>query len=280
MDAFVAADSTTLSLGQIPKLSGHPANSLPPGDPDKKRNSTRRNEEERETFSPVISAAPSYGYASPSDSALAREGVETTASATCSLREALLGADAFSGFLSPANDDPLGPPSECPNVTLPADCPASALLHAASFVYPDSPYEGSSGSEGAIDWEFGLTNYGVSSVSSLDTIGDFILASGDLDFVPTTPHSTPDNLQPGPLDATTGCLGLDLGSLHGFSDISSYMMNVFGEPSAFYESIVSQGTNEDPMGDSINLNDNGGFLGTDVCSGVGANHPSFVSTGF
>jgi len=268
VDAFVAADSTTFSRGQIQMLNAHHANTPPPCGPDGNKNGSQGNEEERETVSPGVSAATDYGYTSPSDSVLTREGGETTAHATCSLREALLGADAFAGFLSPASDER---PSECPNATLAIDGPASASLPAASSVYPDSPYGGSSGSEGTIDWEFDLTSYGLSSMSSLDTVGDFILTSADLDFVSTTSHSTPDDLQLGPLDATTGCLGLDLGSLPGFSDTSNYMMSIFGEPAAFCESIVS-----DPMGDSIDLNDNDGFLGTNI----GANHPSFILAGF
>lgn len=280
VDAFVAADSTAFSPGKIPKPNCHHADSLPPGDPYNKRNGSQRNEEEGDILSPGVSATTDYGYASPSDSVLTREGVETAAPTTYSLRQALLGADAFSGFLSPANDDLLGLPSECPNVTPVDGGPASALLPAASPVYPDSPCEGSPGSEGAIDWEFCLTNYGVSSMPSLDTIDDFILTSGDLDFISAASHSAPDGLQLDTLDATTGCLGLDLGLLPGFSDISSYMMNIFGGPSALYESVVSQGTGEAPMGDSINLNDDDGFLGTDVYSGVGADRPSFVSTVF
>lgn len=285
MDAFVAADSTSFSpsVGHIPKFYGHHTHNVPRGIRDERTtDSSREDREAREIFSPGVSAGTGYGYASPSDSVLTCESVETSATpTTCDPREALLGADAFVGHLSPANNDTLGFPREHLSVALTVDDPAStALLPVATSpersMYIDNLYdEGYSGSEGASDFGFDLTNYSVSVSSPLDVIDDFILTSKDLDFVSTAT----EDFELGALDPMTGYLGLDSSS-PSFSDGPDDMTRILGEHSDFYESLLTQITNQDPMGDTVNWIDCRDLLGIDVCLGAGADHSFFMLVRF
>ena len=283
MDAFVAADSTNFSpsVGYIPKFYGHRKHSVPPGIRGDCTTDSRENREAREIFPPGASTGTGYGYASPSDSVLTCGCVETATPTTCDPREALLGADAVVGHFSSANDDTLGFPCEHLSGTLTVDDPAStALLPAAASpersTYIDNLYdEGYSGSEGASDFGFDLTNYSVSVSSPLDMIDDFILASKDLDFV----SATTEDFELGALDPTTGHVGLDSSSPSS-SDGPDDMTKILGEHSALYESLLMQITNQDPMGDTVNWIDSRDLLGTDDYLGAGADHFFFVLVGF
>ena len=271
VDAFVAADSNSFSpsVGRIPKFYGHHRHSLPPDD---HAADPRGNEEARAIAPPGESAGIDGGHATPC------RNVETTNPTAYDLCEVLLGADAFTGYLSPStNEDTLGTSFDHPDVALSVhNNPGSTLLPEASptehSMHPDDSHdEAFSGSESCTDLEFTLTNYAVSSMSSpLDTIDDFLLALRDLEFIPATSCYTSKDFVPGFFDSTTGRMDLDLGSLPGFSDVSNYMTSAPGESSAFHESLHLQGKDQDPMGDSINLTDCSGLLSIDVCLGTGA----------
>lgn len=256
MDAFVAADSDSFSpsVGRIPKSYGHHRHHLPSGNTGDPAKDSRGNEEDRTIVSPGASAGTGNGNTSPT---------------TYDLREALLGADAFTGYLSPSNnEDTSGLDSDHFGVALAVDDPTSALL-------PDDPHHNEifSGSESAADLEITLANYTVSSVSSpFDTIDDFILASKDLDFISATSCDRSKDFEPGSFGST---LDSDLDSLPSFLDVSNYMTSTFGEPSAFYESLLLQATNQESVGNSIDSTDCSGLFGVDFCLGAGADHSPF-----
>jgi hypothetical protein len=286
MDAFAAADSMCFSpsVGHIPKFYGYPKRSLPPGNADSDPTDPQGNEEESAILSPGTSAGTNYGYAALSDSVLTCEDEEITSLASYSLREVLLGADAFAGYVSTsANGNASTPPSsENPNVTLTADGTESSLLRPAASspersIYPDNPdNERYSGSENITSLESTLANYPVPLISSpLETIDDFFTASGELDFFSTTSSSTSD-LELGVIDSATGCLDLDLDSLPGFP---AYMTSILDEHSAFYESLFLQ-AKQDPIGDSTDATNCSGLLGIDFCLGAGADHFALLLTGF
>jgi hypothetical protein len=287
MDAFAAADSACFSpsVGHIPKFYGHPKRSLPPGNADDDAIDSR-DDEERAILSPGTSVGTGDGYTAPSDSVLAYENGETTALASYNLREVLLGADAFAGYVSPSADGNVStPPSEHPNATLTVDESGSTLLLPAASsseraVYSDNPYgEGCFGSESVTDLELTLTNYPVTSMSSpLETIDDFFATSGELDFI-STAFCTASDLEPSAFDSTGGYLDSDLDSLPGFASVPNYMTSILGEHSTFYESLLLQ-TREDPIGDSIDVTDCGDLLGIDFCLGTGADHFVFMLTVF
>ena len=256
VDAFVAADSNSFSpsVGRIPKFYSHHRRNLPPENMGDRATDSQGNEEDKAIVSPGVSAGTCDGYTPPCKIA------ETNAPTTYDLREALLGADAFTGYLSPStNDDTSGLHSEHPGVALTIYDPASALLA------DDSHNETFSGSESAVDLENTLASCTVSSLSSsLDTIDHFILASRDLEFISAAPCDTSRDFEPGSFGCT---LDSNLGSLPEFSDVSSYMTSTFGETSAFYESLLSQATNQDS---SIDSTDRTGLFGVDFCLGAGA----------
>jgi len=286
VDAFAAADSTSFSpsAGHIPKFYGHRTRRLPPG----KATDSRGNEEETAASSTGTSTETGYSCVVPSDPVLTCGNTEITTSASYDLREVLLGADAFVGYVSPSvNEDASGSPtSDHLDVTLTVDDPGSTLLLPAAssperFAYLDSTYGGgSSNSESIIDLEFSLTNYPIASVSSpLGATDGFTPALGDLDFTSATSCSTSDDLELSAFDSTTGCLDSDLGSLPRFANVPSYTTSILGESSAFYQSLLL-GTEQDPMEGSIDATGCSSLLGIDVCLEAGADHFAFVLTGF
>jgi len=284
MDAFVAADSTNFSpsVGHIPKFYGRRGRNTPPGNPDNQTTDQQGNEEERATLSLETSLeVTDYVYTTLLDPVLTRENVGP---ASYDLREILLGADAFAGYIPPcANEDaPGSPSSEHPNVTLTADDPGPTLLFPVApslegSAYPDNTLgEGHSGSESAASLEFTPTHYPVSLISSpLDAIDDFILASGELGLISTILCSTSDGLELSAFESATGCLDSDLDSLTGFANIPNYMTTILGEPSVFYDSLLLQ-AERGAMGDSIDMTNCSGLLDIDVCLGAGANHFVFM----
>jgi len=278
MDSFAAADSTSFSpsVGRIPKFYGHRKHGLPPVNADDSATDSRENEER------VISPPGSgYGYAAPLDSVLARESAEIATMASYNLREVLLGADAFTGYVSPsANGNMLTtPPPGHPDVRLMVDDPEPTLLLPAALSPEPSPYPvGLYEERSATVTESELTpiNHPFASVPSpLDTIDDLFAASAGHDFIPTTS----DDLELGAFGSTTGCLDSDLGSLPGFSNPPDYMVNILDEHSAFFESLLSQ-TKQDPVGDSTDAANRSNLLGIDFCLGAGADHFAFTLTGF
>jgi hypothetical protein len=273
MDAFAAADSDSFSpsVGRIPRFYGHQRHCLSSGNTDGHTTDSRENEEERATRSPGVSAGTVDGYTAP------YRNVETTIPTTYDLCEALLGADAFTGYISPStNEDTLGlDDSEHFSVALAVDDPGSTLLP------DDSHGEIISGSESATDSEFTLADYTVSSMTSpLDTIDGFTLASRGLGLVSATSRDTPKDFELGSFGCTTGDPDSGLGSFPGFLEVSNYMTSTLGEPSSFHDSLLLQATNQDPVGDSINLTDCSGLFGVDFCLGAGADHFSFKLAGF
>ena len=268
MDAFAAADSTSFSpsVGHIPKFYGHRRRSLPPGNVDNDATDSQGNGEESAILSSEASAETGYGYVTPSDPVVTGENGEIVTPASYDLREVLLGADAFAGYVSPSatNEDASGSPvSDHPNVTLVVDELISVATSPGHSIYPGNPFdERFSHSESVTNLEFDMTNYAVAPMSSVDTIGDFISASGDLDFVATTSCSTSDDFELGVFDSATGFLDSDLVSLPGFADLPSYMTSILGGPSAFHESLLFQGK-QDSMGDPIDVTSYGSLLGAD-----------------
>lgn len=269
MDAFAAADSTSFSpsVGHIPKFYGHRRRSLPPGNVDNDATDSQGNEEESAILSSEASAETGYSYVAPTDSVVTGGNGEIVTPANHDLREVLLGADAFAGYISPSatNEDPSGSPvSEHPNVTLMVDELISVAASPERSIYPGNPFDGRfSHSESVTTLEFGMTNYPVAPMSSpIDTIGDFISASGDLDLVATTSCNTSDDFELGVFDSATGFLDSDLVSLPGFTDLPSYMTSILGGPSAFHESFLFQGKS-DSMGDSVDVASYGSLLGAD-----------------
>jgi hypothetical protein len=258
MDAFAAADSTSFSpsVGHIPKFYGRRRRSLPPGNVGNDATDSQGNEEEN--------AISSSGTSAETDcSVVASENAGVTTPASYDLLEVLLGADAFIGHASPSatNEHAPGPSvPDHPNVTLAVDELLSVAASPERSIYHDDSFdERHSHSENLTNLEFSMTNYSVASMSSpIDTIGDFISASGDLDFVATMPCSTSGNLEFCAFDSGTGPLDLDFCSLPGFANLPSYMTSILGEPSAFHESLPFQGE-----GDSINVTDYGSLIGAD-----------------
>jgi hypothetical protein len=187
--------------------------------------------------------------------------VETAAPATCDLREALLGSDAFVGYFSPENEDTLGFPWESLNVD-PGFPPERSK-------YLDKLYgEEHSGLEGAIDLGFDPTNYSFTLVSSpFYAADDFFLASRDLDLLSATSCNPIEDFELGALDSTIEYLGLYPGS-PGFSD-------VLDEPAAFYESLRLP-THQD----LTNWIDSCGLLGSDGGLGASADRFFFLLAGF
>jgi len=273
MDAFAAADSTSFSpsVGRIPKFYGHRRRSLPPGNSDNDATDSQGNEEEREILSSGTSAETGFGYVASSDSVVTDENAEIATPASHDLREVLLGADAFAGYVSPSATGSLV--SEHPNVTLIVDELLPVAASPERSIYPDNPFdERFSHSESITDLEFSMTNYpGTSMLSPIDTIDDFISASGNLDFVATTSCSTSDDFELDVFDSAAGFLDSDLISLPGFANLPSYMTSTLGEPSAFHESLLFQGK-QDSMGDPIDMTDRDSLLGAD--------HSVFMLTGF
>lgn len=269
MGAFAAADSTSFSpsVGHIPKFYGHRKRSLPPGNVDNDVTDSQGDEEESAILSSNASAETGYSYVAPFDSVVTGENGEIATPASYDLREVLLGADAFSGYVSPSatDEDASGSPvSEHPNITLMVDELISVAASPERSTHPGNPFDGRfSHSESVTNLEFGTTNYPVAPMSSpIDTIGDFISASGDLDLVATTSCSTSDDFELGVFDSVTGLLDSDLVSLPGFSDLPSYMTSILGGPSAFHESLLFQGK-QDSAGDSIDVTSYGSLLGAD-----------------
>ena len=283
MDAFVAADSSSFSpsVGHIPKFHGRHGHSLPSVNLDDYTTDSRGNEEQR-----LIGVGVPVG--TDDDHTAPCRSAETASPAAYDLREALLGADAFAENLSPSasEEDASGFDAEHINVTLAVDDLRSDLLPEApsteSSIYLGDPHEESfPGSGRATNSGFTLTNYVVSSMASpLDTIDDFILASMDLEFTPATSCDVSKDFHLDSFDSTTGHLNSDLVSSPGFSDVSDYMTSPLGESSTFYESLLLQATNQDPMGCSIDFTDYSALLGIDFCLGAGADHCSFKSTKF
>lgn len=235
-------------------------------------------------LSPEESFATGYGYVVPSDSGLTRKDVDN-ALTTYDLWEALLGADAFAEHSSPfTGEDTLGFPSEHPNATPTVDDPLLPLAAPSQerVEYPADPYddEASPVSEGVTELEFALTNYPVTSMSSLDVIDEFILGSRDLDLISTAHESASKDVGFGAFDSATGYAESDLGSLLGFSDPSNNMTSILGKPSVVYENIVLQKIKEEPKEDSIDLTDCSGLVGVDVLLEAGADHLSFTFAGF
>ena len=279
LDAFAAADSTSFSpsVGHIPKFYGHRRRGLPPGNADNYATESRGNEEEREISSSGPSAGTGFGYVVPSDSVLTGERNPTPAS--YNLREVLLGAGAFAGFVSPANEDASGSPSSEHLPT--ADELISAVSSPERSAYPDDPSnKGLSCSESATDLELSLADYGIASMySPIDAIDDFISASGDLDLISIPSCNTSDDLELSAFDSATSYLDSDVGLFSTFANIPSYMTSALGEPFAFYENILFQ-AKQDLMGDSIDATNCGSLLGIDVCFGAGTDHSVFMLTGF
>lgn len=267
MDAFAAADSTNFSpsVGRIPKFYGHHGRSFLSSSIIIGVFSSQGNEEERAISSSGTSAETGYGYVTQSDSVLIDEHARATTPASYDLREVLLGADAFTGYVSPsASVDASGSPtSEHPNVALIIDELLSVVSSPEPSMYSDNPFdERLFHSESITDLELTTTNYSDPSMtSSINSLDEFILVSDDLDSNSTTSCSTSDDLGLGAFDSTTGCANLGLGSSPGF------MTSILGEPSVFYESLLFPGK-QDPIGDSV-----------DVCLGAGADHVVFVLTG-
>ena len=276
MDAFAAADSTSFSpsVGRIPKLYGHRKRSLPSGNVDNRATDSQESEEENAILSLGTSViGTDYGYAAPLDPVLIRENAETATLPNHDLREVLLGADAFVGYISPSTDDNAPATfSEDSKITLTADDPGSSLLLPAASspertAYPDNPCEECSG--GITELEVTTTNYPVIPISSLDAVDEFFAASGGHDFISTESRSTSDDLELSVLDSMAECLDSDLGSLPDFTNVPDYMTAILDEHSAFYESLLLQA--EEPIGDSIDV---------DFCLRTGADHVVFILTGF
>ena len=269
MDAFAAADSTSFSpsVGHIPKFYGHHRRDLPPGNVDNDATDSQGNEEERAILSSGTSAETGYGYVASSDSVVTGENAETASPANYDLREVLLGADAFAGYVSPSatDEDASGSPaSEHPDVTPVVDELLSVAASPERSIYPDNPFDEKFSHSGSVtNLDFSMTNYPVASMTSpIDTINGFTSASGDLNFVATTSCSTSGNLELGAFDSTTGFLDSDFSSLPGFANLPSYMTSILGEPSAFYESLFFQ-EKQESMEDQIDTTKCGGLLGAD-----------------
>jgi len=243
IDAFTAADSTDFSpsVGYIPKLYGHHGRTLPP---ENANNDATESQEERAVLSPGTSAETGYGYVTQSDCIPTDENAQVTSPASYDLRKVLLGADA------------LGPrASEHPNVALTIDELFSVVSSPERSAYPDNPFDERLSHSGSItDLELSTTNYSVPSMtSSINTIDDLILVSGDFDFDSTTSCSASD-LGLSDFDSTTGCADWDLGSWSNPVHVPGYTTDILDRPSVFCESPLFQG-------ESI-----------DVCLGAGANH--------
>lgn len=275
MDAFAAADSTSFSpfVGRVPKSRGHLKRSLPSGNANGCAADSRENEGERTISPSEISAGTGFGHVAPLDSALTCEDMGITTPADYDLREVLLGTDALAGYVSPS--------SEHSKATLTADELLPMVSSPELPGYPDSPFDkGPSHFESATNLEFSMTNYCVASMPSpTNKIGDFILTPGDLDLTSTTSCSTSDDLELSAFDSVIGYLDSDLGSLPDFANFPDYMINILGEPSAFYESLLFQ-EEQDPMEDSIDMTNCGSLLGIDVCMGVGTVGLAFMLIGF
>ena len=274
MDGFAAADSTNFSpsVGYIPKLYGHRKSCLPPANANNRDTGFRENEEGSAILPLGTSATETdYGYVVPFDSVI--KTVETATLPNYSLREVLLGTDAFVGYVPPSADrNALAELSEHPNVTPTVDDPGSTLPLSSDSspgcaTYSDDPYEGCTGS--ATELEFTLANHPI-TIPFPEAIDDFA-ALGGYDPISTTSHSTSDNLKPGGLDSAAGCLDLDLGSFPGFANVPDYMTSILSEHSSLYEDLLLLQAKEDPIGDSTGLDF---FLGT------GADHFVFALTGF
>jgi hypothetical protein len=286
VDAFVAADSNSFSpsVGHIPKFHGHLRHGLPPGNPDDRTTDSGGRKEEGTVMFTGVSAGTGDSCTAPY-----RKSVETATLTTYDLREALLGADAFTGYLSPsAHGDTSKLHIEGSNVALAVNDTGSTLLPGPDAlstectIYPDDTHdEAFSGSESATDLEFTPADHTVLSMSSsLDTIDGFILASRDLELISATSCDTSKYFELGSFDSTNGHLDSDLGSLPGFLDVSDHTTSALGESSAFYESLLLQTTNQDPMGESINLTDCSDLLAIDFRLGAGEDHFSSQLVGF
>lgn len=263
LDAFSAADSNCFSpsVGYIPKFYGHRRYSPLTGTLVGRTTDSRGNEEGRMC-----------------------RNAETVTPATYDLRESLLGVDAFTGYLSSsATEGTSGFHSESLDITLAVDDLSFALLPEASCtersIYPDNSLDSEvfSGPENATTLDFTLTGYTTSSMSSLDTVDDFILAPKDLEFPPATSCDMTKDFELDSFESTTGHLDSDSSSFPGFSDLSNYITGTLDESSAFYEDLFLQvtNTNQDPTEDSINLIDYRGLPCVDFCLGDGADNSSF-----
>lgn len=282
MDAFSTADSTSFSpsVGHIPRFYGHPKHGLPLG-----YGTESRENKENAVLPPGTPPGAGYGYTPSLDSVPARENGEIVTIAGYNLREILLGADAFAGYVSSSanGNAPITPPTEHLVDILTADDPGSTLLLPAvppssPFVYPNSSCDKRSGS--AIELELTLTDYPVPLMPSpLDTIDGLFAASGGHDFIPTAFLGTSVDLDLGALDSATGCLDSDLDSLSVLANIPNYMTGVLDEHSTFYESLPLH-TKHDPLGDSIDATNHSNLLGIDFCFGAGADHFVLTLTGF
>ena len=285
MGEFAAADSTSFSpsVGRIPRFYGHPKRSPPPVNADTRATDSRENQA-RVVSPPGTPPQPSYGYITSLDSILAREDTEILATASYDLREVLLGADAFAGYVSSlANGNTPMTHSEHPDISLTVDDPGPTLPVPAvpspeRPMYPSDPYEDCS--RDLAELELALLNHPVPPIPCpLDTIDDFLATLEGYDFISTTSHSTPDSLEFGALGSKTGCLDSDLDSLTNFSNVPSYMMSILDEHPTFYDGLLSQ-PKQDPVDDSADATNPTGFLGIDFCLAAGADHFALTLTGF
>lgn len=281
MGEFAAADSTSFSpsVGRIPRFYGHRTRSPPPVNADSRATDSRENDE-RAISPPGTPPETDYGYMASLDCIFAREKVEVPTTASYNIQEVLLGPDAFVGYVSPsANGNPPTTPPKHPSVSLAVDDPRPTLLAPAapSPGLPPCPvdfYEDCSGDLAEI--ELALSNHPAPPISSpLDTTDDLFATLEGYDFIPSTSHSTPDDLETG---STTGCLDSDVDSSTDYSNVPSYMMSILDEHSTFYD--LSSQPKQDPIGDSTDATNCNGFLGIDFCLGAGADHFAFTLTGF
>lgn len=276
VDAFVAADSNSFSpsVGRIPKFYGHHRHTLPSRNPVD--HITDSLDEEETIITSGESARTGDDYTAPCRS------METAT-------PAVPGGEASTGQLSPsANEDTPEFHPERFNVTHTVNVsdPGSTLLPEASpverSIYPDDSHdEMFSGSDSATDLEFTLTNYTVSSVSSPDTIDDFILASENREVISATSCNMSKYFESGSFGSVDGHLDdPDLGPFLGFSDLSNRAASALDESSAFYESFLLQAANQDLVGGSVDFTDCSGLLGIDFCLGAGVDHFYLKLAGF
>lgn len=276
MGEFAAADSTNFSpsLGRIPRFYGHRKRGPPSVNADNHATDSRETEERVISPPGTPPGTPpetGYGYMASLDSILARENAEIAATTSHNLREILLGADAFAGYVSPSADGhpdaSLAVYNSRPTLLIPAPSPEPPL-------FPSDLYEDCS--RNLAELELALSNPPIPS--PLDTIDNFFTTLEGHNFISTASRSTPDDLGFGAFGSATGCLDSDLDSLADFSNVPSYMMSILDEHSTFYDGLSPP--KQDPVGDSTDATNRNGLLGIDFCWGAGADHFTFTLTGF